>query len=82
MTDGYYKAGDNYFCCPVCGLKTRVSDGRRRWDGEYVCKDDWEPRHPQELNRYRYRDRIAARISRPESTDTFITCTDVTVSSL
>lgn len=81
MTEGFYKPGDNYFLCPVCGLKTRVSDGRRRWDKEYVCKDCWEPRHPQEQVRAR-RDRITAPISRPEPTDSFIEVTDTTVDDL
>jgi hypothetical protein len=82
MSDLYYKPGDNYFCCPVCGFKTRVSDGRKRWDGEFVCRDDYEIRHPQELNRYPFRDRIAARISRPEPTAVYIDPTDVTSGDL
>lgn len=76
-----YIPGDNYFLCPVCGLKKRVSDGQRRWDREYVCKDDWEPRHPQEFMRGRH-DRMKAPISRPEPTDTFIEVTDTTVDEL
>ena len=37
--------------CGVCGFKFKASDLRRRWDGEWVCKWDWEPRHPQEFLR-------------------------------
>ena len=32
--------------CPVCQFKMKASDLRWRWDGLWVCKDDWEPRHP------------------------------------
>lgn len=78
---GYYKAGDNYFLCPVCGFKKRVSQGRRRWDKEFVCLSCWEPRHPQELIRP-IKERIAARISRPEPADHFIEVTDTTVDDL
>lgn len=75
--DGYYKPGDNYFLCPVCGLKKRVSEGRYRWDKEYVCNPCWEPKHPQESVKARM-DRMSARISRPEPSDVFIDVTDVT----
>jgi len=75
--DGYYKSGDNYFLCPICGFKKRVSDGRYRWDREFVCKEDWEAKHPQESVKARV-DRMAARISRPEPVDTFIDVLDVT----
>jgi len=73
----YYKIGGNYFLCPVCGFKKRVSDGRYRWDKEFVCKDCFDPKHPQESVKARV-DRMSARISRPEPTDTFIDVTDVT----
>ena len=32
--------------CPVCGFEYKSGDMRKRWDGQYVCKDDWEERHP------------------------------------
>ena len=32
-------------------FKYRIEDIRKRWDGAYVCKYDWEPRHPQDLIR-------------------------------
>ena len=37
--------------CPVCGFIKPKSEFRLRWDGVQVCKDDWEPRHPQEFVR-------------------------------
>jgi hypothetical protein len=41
-----YKAGSWWYHCPVCGFKYRAEETKLRWDGEYVCKADWEPRHP------------------------------------
>ena len=38
----------NAICC-VCGFKYKASELVKRWDGVYVCRKDWEPRHPQEL---------------------------------
>lgn len=76
-----YIRGDNYFLCPVCGRKKRVSKGRRRWDNEFVCTDDWEPRHPQEFVRGRA-DKILPSITRPEPADTFIDVGDVTAEDL
>ncbi len=73
----YYKPGDNYFACPICGFKKRVSEGGYNSDKEFVCKECWDPKHPQESVKART-DRISARISRPEPTDTFIDVGDVT----
>lgn len=42
-----YKAGDWKAICQRCGSIFKGSELRRTWDGLYVCKDDWEPKHPQ-----------------------------------
>lgn len=78
---GYYKPGDNYCICDVCGMKTRASDIRKRWDNALVCKADYEERHPQELIRVRGDDAVPV-VQRPERTDTFIDVTDVTAEGL
>ncbi len=78
---GVYIPGDNYFLCPVCGFKKRVSEGRRRWDNEFVCVNDWEPRHPQEFVRGRA-DKMLPAITRPEPADVFIDVGDVTPEDL
>lgn len=44
----YYKKGDWNAICDTCGFKFKASQLRKTWDGFYVCKNDWEPRHPQE----------------------------------
>ena len=45
----YYKQGDWNAICAICGTKYKASE--LRWNNQindYVCKWDWEPRHPQE----------------------------------
>ena len=39
--------------CPVGGHKVRYKDLKRRWDGVWVSKEEWEEKHPQlEPTRY------------------------------
>lgn len=45
----YYKQGDWNAICALCGGKFKASE--LRWNTQiqdWVCKDDWEVRHPQE----------------------------------
>ena len=49
----YYKSGDWNAICAVCGFKYKASQLQKRWDGIYVCKDDYEVRHPQDFVRSR-----------------------------
>ena len=34
--------------CFRCGRKRKNSDLRKQWQGYWVCKEEWEPRHPQD----------------------------------
>jgi len=47
----YYKKGSWNVYCQVCAKKQKSDRIRRRWDGLYVCPEDWEPRHPQDFLR-------------------------------
>ena len=67
-----YKKGDWNAICDSCGRKFKASQLRRRWDGLRVCKDDWEPRHPQDFLRGKP-DKPSVPWSRPEQADTFVT---------
>ena len=49
----YFKLGEWNAICPVCGFKRKSGEMKLRWDGQYVCKEDWEPRHPQDFVRAR-----------------------------
>ena len=41
--------GDWNALCDVCGFKFKSCDLKKRWDGLYVCKEDWEPRHESDF---------------------------------
>lgn len=43
--------GDWNAICDVCGFKFKALDLKRRWDGYYVCEEDWERRHPADFFR-------------------------------
>ena len=48
----YYKKGDWNALCALCGFEFKASE--LRWNSQindYVCKEDWETRHPQERQR-------------------------------
>jgi ribosomal protein S27E len=65
-----YKHGDWNVICDICGFKKKASEVRLRWDGLYVCKEDWETRHPQEFLRTP-KDDQSVPWTRPEPTDRF-----------
>jgi hypothetical protein len=48
-----YVPGDHWKICEVCGFKYRASQTSRRWDGLFVCSEDFETRHPQDFVRGR-----------------------------
>jgi hypothetical protein len=66
-----YVRGDWKAICDVCGRLYKGSQLRARWDGMMVCKDDWEPRHPQDFVRG-VADVQAPPWTRPEPADKFI----------
>lgn len=45
----YFKLGDHNAVCYVCGFERKASEMRLRWDGVYVCQEDWEIRQPQDF---------------------------------
>lgn len=70
----YWKSGEWYIICDVCGHKIRANESRERWDGFRVCKDDWETRHPMDFLKSRT-DKITPAFIRPQPTDTFVEVT-------
>ena len=80
-TDPYYKPGDFWRICDVCGFRYRASETKKRWDGMIVCDEDFEQRHPQDFVRG-VADRQRVPDPRPEPTDTFLSVGDVTEADL
>lgn len=42
-----FKSGDHYVICDQCGFKKYRSECRFQWDNLLVCKECYDPRHPQ-----------------------------------
>lgn len=53
MAGPAYRAGDFWRICDRCGFRYRASQTFKTWDGLYVCREDWEVRHPQDFVRGR-----------------------------
>ena len=51
MIDDNYKHGDWNAICDRCGFKYKASKLREEWTGFMVCKECYEPRHPQDFLR-------------------------------
>ena len=64
-----YISGDWKAICQVCGRIFKGSQLARRWDGIYVCKDDFEVKHPQ-LSVRGVRDDQRVPFVLPDSVDT------------
>jgi len=46
-----FRPGGHWVECQRTGRTVRVQDIRKEWTGLLVAKEEWEPRHPQELIR-------------------------------
>jgi hypothetical protein len=71
MSGPAYIAGDFWRICDRCGFKVRSSETSRTWDGLYVCREDFETRHPQDFVRGR-KDDQSVPDPRPEPVDNVI----------
>ena len=61
----WLKWGDYNAICDSCGRKFKASMLQKRWDGLFVCKEDWEIKQPQ-LNIRIRGDKQAVPIPRPQ----------------
>lgn len=67
----YYSSGDWNFRCDLCGAKRKSKDGRKTWDGHYVCAHHKEVRNPQDFLRG-VKDNQSVPWSRPGGNDLFV----------
>lgn len=72
-----YDKGDWKALCDVCGREFKASQLNKRWDGLMCCRQDWEPRQPQDFVRG-VSDPQLVPWTRPEPSDSWI---DVVTSS-
>lgn len=71
MSQSGYIPGDFWRCCDECGFDYRASQTFKRWDGLWVCRADFETRHPQDFVRGR-KDVQNVPNPRPETDGPFI----------
>jgi len=64
----YYKKGSWNSICDRCGFEFKMHQLRKDWQGLMVCREDWEPRHPQDFLRTRP-EHAGVPIARPEPED-------------
>ena len=76
-----YNAGDYNVICDVCGFKIKRSKALKRWDGAIVCKDDWEPRHPQDKIKA-IKEKQTVKDARPEPEYRFLSANEIKPSDL
>lgn len=79
-----YFPGDWLVICDRCGFKRYRSQCRKTWDNLIVCKDCYEPRHPQDYMVRAVPDGKAVPDARPRPTDVFgaaASSTDLTPSA-
>ena len=69
-----YDKGDWKALCDVCGREFKASQLNKRWDGLMCCKQDWEPRQPQDFVRG-VSDPQLVPWTRPEPTDSYLPIT-------
>jgi len=66
--------------CMRCGFWFPSTELKKEWTGLYVCRDDWESRHPQTLMKV-HGEKAFPDIVSKDGTDTFITYCDVSTRS-
>jgi len=71
------KIGDYRALCQRCGFKYWASEMSKEWNGLYVCKKCWEPRHPMDFQRAKKEDTSVPWTS-PDDTEAVLQITDVT----
>jgi hypothetical protein len=69
-----YDKGDWKALCDVCGREFKASQLNKRWDGLMCCRQDWEPRQPQDFVRG-VADPQLVPWTRPEPSDDYIPVT-------
>lgn len=76
-----YIPGDFWRICDRCGRRYRQSKMLKTWDGLWVCKSDWESRHPQEFVIGKI-DKQSVPEPRPEQEDYFLSDNEVKAEDL
>ncbi len=66
--------------CHRCGFWFPSTEIKKEWTGLYVCKKDYEPRHPQTLIKVHGEKAFPEFVSK-DGTDTFVSYCDISTKS-
>ena len=66
----YFAPGDYNVICDRTGFKVKASECEMEWNGLFVRKLSWEPRHPQDFIKGKVDDQTVA-VSRSVGDDVF-----------
>lgn len=67
----WYQRGSANAICDVCGEKFKLSQLMKRWDGLWVCSQDYEERHPQDFLRAR-KETLHLPVTKPRPADEYV----------
>ena len=67
----FHRKGAYNAICDVCGHKFKSYTMKTRWDGMWVCKQDFEHRHPSDLFNPNLEEKTPD-ITRPPAADVFV----------
>lgn len=73
--------GNWKYDCQRCGFTFPSEDIRKEWTGLHVCKDCWEPKHPQLMIKVRPETAVPAFKNRDSITDYVDVCDVVSTSA-
>ena len=73
--------GDSKSVCDRCGHDYKHSQLSKEWTGAMVCRDCWDPRHPQDSIRIRA-ERNNVRDPRPAPAYRFLSVGEITADDL
>lgn len=72
MAADYFRSGDYKAICDRCAFQFKASELQEEWDGLKVCRQCWDPKHPQEMI-HPIADQNKLPWTRPEDPDVFVT---------
>lgn len=76
----YYEHGTWNAVCYECGGKFKANQLLKHWQGYYVCRNHWEPRHPQDFVKATA-DKQTPPWTQPEPADSFV-ATDTYITTI
>lgn len=76
-----YQPGNYWMVCDRCGFDYRRSEMKKEWTGLWVCKADWDPRHPLDFVKGIKEDQSVP-VARPEKEIVTISIGSVTADDL